>query len=134
MHVGVIVSLAEQLAGGSYARVSRTFCFAWTVEKARLAEAPAAPDALGPNPDKGLSAFDEDDAERFFGREALTQKLWETLLGLYAPVDGSPALRLIAEACRRLHRNLTHDEWQQYLGEVPEHATCPDLPLPGVSQ
>jgi len=38
---------------------------------------------------------------------------------------------LIAEACRRLPRNLTLDEWQQYIGpEVPYHATCPGKPLP----
>jgi WD40 repeat protein len=41
---------------------------------------------------------------------------------------------LIAAACRCLERNLTRDEWHQYLGEAPYHATCPDLPLPGASQ
>jgi WD40 repeat protein len=36
---------------------------------------------------------------------------------------------LIAEACRRLPRNLTLGEWQQYVGpEVPYHATCPGKP------
>ena len=38
---------------------------------------------------------------------------------------------LIAEACKRLPRNLTHQEWWQYVGEeVPYHATCPNLPVP----
>ena len=38
---------------------------------------------------------------------------------------------LIAEACKRLPRNLTHQEWRQYVGEeVPYHATCPNLPEP----
>jgi WD40 repeat protein len=38
---------------------------------------------------------------------------------------------LIAEACKRLPRNLTHQEWRQYVGEeVPYHATCPNLPVP----
>jgi hypothetical protein len=32
---------------------------------------------LGPNPYKGLQYFDENDADRFFGREDLTQKLFE---------------------------------------------------------
>lgn len=62
----------------------------------RLAEPPAAPTPLGPNPYKGLAAFDEDDAERFFGREALTEKLWEALRTLHAPVGATPPLRLLA--------------------------------------
>ena len=37
---------------------------------------------------------------------------------------------LVAEACRRLPRNLTPTEWQQIIGDVPYRATCPDLPLP----
>ena len=38
---------------------------------------------------------------------------------------------LIAEACKRLPRNLTHQEWRQYMREeVPYHATCPNLPVP----
>jgi len=38
---------------------------------------------------------------------------------------------LIAEACRRLPRNLTHAEWQQYIGSgIPYDATCSNLPAP----
>ncbi|MDJ0807996.1 MAG: hypothetical protein QNJ78_14335, partial [Gammaproteobacteria bacterium] len=32
----------------------------------------------------------------------------------------------VAEACRRLQRNLTPDEWQRYLPERPYHKTCSD--------
>jgi|YNPBryunderm2012_1023409.scaffolds.fasta_scaffold62858_1 hypothetical protein len=36
---------------------------------------------------------------------------------------------LIAESCRRLPRNLTPEEWRQYVGpEAPYHATCPGKP------
>jgi dipeptidyl aminopeptidase/acylaminoacyl peptidase len=36
---------------------------------------------------------------------------------------------LIAESCRRLPRNLTREEWRQYVGpEAPYHATCPGKP------
>jgi len=36
---------------------------------------------------------------------------------------------LVAEACRRLPRNLTREEWRQYVGpEAPYHATCPGKP------
>ncbi len=36
---------------------------------------------------------------------------------------------LIADSCRRLLRNLTREEWRQYVGpEAPYHATCPGKP------
>lgn len=34
---------------------------------------------------------------------------------------------LIDEACRRLTRNLTEDEWQEFVADGPYAATCPDL-------
>jgi len=37
---------------------------------------------------------------------------------------------LIAEACARLPRNLTREEWQQYIGDEPYRPTCPNLPVP----
>jgi hypothetical protein len=37
---------------------------------------------------------------------------------------------LIAEACSRLTRNLTHAEWRQYIGEEEYRPTCPNLPVP----
>jgi len=36
---------------------------------------------------------------------------------------------LIAEACSRLTRNLTYEEWQLYLGDEPYDKTCPNLPI-----
>jgi WD40 repeat protein len=36
---------------------------------------------------------------------------------------------LIAEAGSRLTRNLTYQEWQQYLGEGPYRKTCKNLPI-----
>ena len=35
---------------------------------------------------------------------------------------------LIAETCVRLTRNLTAEEWKQYLADIPYRKTCPDLP------
>jgi WD40 repeat protein len=35
----------------------------------------------------------------------------------------------IDQACRRLTRNLTFDEWQRYLGNEPYRKTCPALPI-----
>ncbi len=37
---------------------------------------------------------------------------------------------LPAEACTRLTRNFTEEEWQQYLGDQPYRKTCPRLPKP----
>lgn len=38
---------------------------------------------------------------------------------------------LFARVCARLPRNLTHAEWNHYVGpDIPCHATCPDLPVP----
>lgn len=36
---------------------------------------------------------------------------------------------LIEEVCKRLPRNLTEEEWTQFLGERPYQATCPNLPV-----
>jgi WD40 repeat protein len=37
---------------------------------------------------------------------------------------------LITIACSRLTRNLTRDEWDQYIGDVlPYQAVCPNLPI-----
>jgi WD40 repeat protein len=37
---------------------------------------------------------------------------------------------LITEACSRLTRNLTLDEWKRYLDDTPYRKTCPHLPCP----
>ena len=37
---------------------------------------------------------------------------------------------LVKEACRRLYRNLTIREWQQFIGDEPYRRTCPSLPYP----
>ncbi len=37
---------------------------------------------------------------------------------------------LIAEACGRLTRNLTRDEWRRYLPDESYHPTCPNLSTP----
>jgi hypothetical protein len=43
---------------------------------------------------------------------------------LYHPED------LIADACSRLSRNMTRDEWSQYIGSAMDYqAVCGDLPI-----
>jgi WD40 repeat protein len=34
----------------------------------------------------------------------------------------------IERACRMANRNLTKEEWRQYLGDEPYRPTCPNLP------
>jgi tetratricopeptide (TPR) repeat protein len=36
-----------------------------------------------------------------------------------------------ARACNIVNRNLTHEEWQQFIGDEPYRKTCPKLPVPG---
>jgi WD40 repeat protein len=36
---------------------------------------------------------------------------------------------LVADACSRLERNLTHEEWRTYLSDERYVPTCPDLPV-----
>jgi WD40 repeat protein len=37
---------------------------------------------------------------------------------------------LIMQVCSHLPRNLTLEEWQQYIGDEPYRPTCPNLPVP----
>jgi ABC-type branched-subunit amino acid transport system substrate-binding protein len=47
---------------------------------------------IGPNPYKGLLAFQETDGDRFFGRETQIQKLWDKFRSLH---DDPSAIRLL---------------------------------------
>ena len=58
---------------------------------------PEAEKPLGENPYRGLEAFRKEHAERFFGHEALVDRLWGTFHALHAaPPDGNPPTRLLA--------------------------------------
>lgn len=48
-----------------------------TLESRREANPAEAAVAIGPNPYKGLSAFNENDADRYFGREVQVARLWQ---------------------------------------------------------
>src|SRR5262249_20362784 len=50
-----------------------------------------------------------------------------TRVWLVQPAD------LITEACARAVRNLSLEEWKQYVGDEPYQATCPVAPIPGES-
>ena len=52
-------------------------------------EAPESP--LGPNPYRGLAAFQEGDSDRFFGRDRTIDDLWQRMADLHS----QPAVRLL---------------------------------------
>jgi WD40 repeat protein len=55
---------------------------------------------------------------------ATRSREWPTRLWVWRPSD------MVAEACARLTRNLTRDEWRKLVGEADYQATCPNLPVP----
>jgi hypothetical protein len=61
-----------------------------------------------------------------------TARVWEA--NTTSEMERMTLDELMEEACKRLSRNLTRDEWKQYLPEEPyptqqEDATCRNLPL-----
>ncbi len=100
----------QRLATASRDKTARVWDVASSRELVRLThEAPVYRVAFSPDGQR-LATFSDDKTARIW--------LWR-------------AEDLIAEACKRLPRNLTHQEWRQYMREeVPYHATCPNLPVP----
>jgi hypothetical protein len=45
--------------------------------------------SIGPNPYRGLAAFFEEDADRFFGRDKQIARLWEAFRGLHELTPGA---------------------------------------------
>jgi hypothetical protein len=84
--------------------------FVWNEDRRQATEPQGLPEApaqfvtaatpeqpLGANPYRGLEAFRKEDAARFFGREALIDKLWQTFIALHgSPTDGEAPVRLLA--------------------------------------
>src|SRR5262249_35523205 len=53
------------------------------------------PLSLGPNPYRGLAAFFEEDADRFFGRDKQIARLWQAFLALHQLKPGCTPRRIL---------------------------------------
>ena len=73
------------------------------------------------------ASFSADGQIILTANEGGTVSLWET--NPMIPSSAS-ATDLESAACGRLTRNMTAEEWRQYMGNEPYKATCPDIPLP----
>ncbi len=65
-----------------------------SVAERREPEEPTS-EEIGQNPYMGLLAFHEEDADRFFGREKQTVRLWEKLRDLQSDHSDEPSTRLL---------------------------------------
>jgi WD40 repeat protein len=51
--------------------------------------------SIGPNPYRGLAAFFEEDADRFFGRDKQIARLWEAFRALHELIPGASPRRIL---------------------------------------
>lgn len=83
------IQIGKDAAGNTFITGDGNVVVVQTTRRIEMAPAPQA-SSLGPNPYQGLAAFTELEADRFFGRERLTQQLWERFRTLHEASPGQP--------------------------------------------
>lgn len=112
------------IATGGLDKTARIFELASSSEVARLYhDAPVmaivfAPDSKYVLTATGWGTQEQDDAQP----AGLTEHFFAVSRNALQTND------LIEEACSRLNRNLTPEEWKQHVGDEPWRKTCPNLP------
>ena len=76
-------------------------------------------------------AWNPDDTRIVTAGQDGTAKVWDAQMDTEPFTFSSAGIDdLIEFACTRARRNMTHDEWQRYMGDtVPYRRTCPNLPV-----
>jgi WD40 repeat protein len=117
-HEEVVYSVAfspdgKTLATGSYDKTVRL----WDTASRK----PLGEPLQGHGKSVATVAFSPDGKTLATGSYDKTVRLWDTDFASYP-----------AYLCQRLHRNLTHAEWAEFIGDfLPYRKTCPNLPEPG---
>jgi WD40 repeat protein len=113
------------VATGGLDRTARIFSLATGEEVVRLPhEATILAIQFSPDGSEVLTAAGKDSNNRESDTPVmpgLAMRPFIVTRHLLRPVD------LVKEACARLTRNLTHEEWTRYLGDEPYQKTCPAL-------
>jgi WD40 repeat protein len=75
-------------------------------------------------------AFSQDNRWLVSGSDEPTVRLWDMSQPLNRFEPEQNVDELIKLACRTAGRNMSDDEWQQFMGGQPYRETCPGWPRP----
>jgi len=113
------------IATGGLDRTARIFSLATGEEVARLPhEATVLAIVFSPDSRSVMTAAGKDSQTKGDGTRVMAgpvERPFIVMRHLLRPDD------LVEEACARLTRNFTHEEWTRYIGDEPYRKTCPKL-------
>jgi WD40 repeat protein len=125
-HEGPVSALAFSLDGNWLATVSGDNTVQlWDVTNPNSTAKPVV--LRGHEGPVSVLAFSPDGYWLATGSQDQTARLWSAAHPLAKVEDKQDIHELIGLACQIIGRNLTQEEWQQFLGDQPYHKTCPNL-------